>query len=624
VNLGFSGGVNRGIVESDGEYLVILNQDVELFPDAIEKMIDALDDVSVGIVGGTLLYRDQRIQHVGAKITYPSFSGEHPYNGELFQKEHFPVHSEPDFLTGALWGLRRTLIGEIGYLDPIFWPGYYEDVDFCFRCKNAGKKLLFLRDVIGYHKENTSIQSRSVLLFYIQYNRLLFACKYFKNKVEISNFLSWLNSALETNTDVEYHSLVNAILHFLQSSHINPKQWRLSNDEFQYFRHNLIYLLEQALTTKNTIQNDTEHSEKLMIGQYQNFLQKDLLSQIQNIYSDDFQQRIEFLNLLGILQEFHLSRTTNIELSLLKTVEVIRTGTVLYKLGKNHRMQTFNSNSFQDTPERIEALKQIDIFIKYELVRKERDIFEQSLIELRSNFQLLREELSIARTERSALQQQILIEATERNHLQTDLAQTHQMLRNEQTETARLHQALQNERTEIARLHQVIENQKLERIRLQDALQASHKANDNLNTRLSDIEQSTSWRITRPLRAVGKSFPKPSRLVQLQFSQPKSEPPQLQIQQYLNLYNIERLRGWYNRWLIKMPILQKMVLVLSRLVFLGRVEAVKDSLLVRISQLNALRIQKLNVHLQQNDTIQNQLSEIELYYWKLFSGEREG
>jgi len=65
VNLGFSGGVNRGIVESDGEYLVILNQDVELFPDAIEKMIDALDDVSVGIVGGTLLYRDQRIQHVG-------------------------------------------------------------------------------------------------------------------------------------------------------------------------------------------------------------------------------------------------------------------------------------------------------------------------------------------------------------------------------------------------------------------------------------------------------------------------------------------------------------------------------------------------------------------------------
>ena len=70
----FSAKVNAGAVRSDGEHLLLLNDDIEVAtPDWIERMVMYSQIPEVGAVGGRLLWEDGRLQHVGVAFENTAF-----------------------------------------------------------------------------------------------------------------------------------------------------------------------------------------------------------------------------------------------------------------------------------------------------------------------------------------------------------------------------------------------------------------------------------------------------------------------------------------------------------------------------------------------------------------------
>jgi GT2 family glycosyltransferase len=161
-NAGFAANANRGLRAADTRHdVVILNSDVEARPGwlaALQFATTRADDI--GIVGGKLLYPDNRIQFAGTvrNIGAPEWF-DHRYR---FQPANWGPANLPQSVvavTGACMYITRHVLNEIGLLDESY-PMAYEDVDFCLRAWQAGFRVLFWPDAELYHLESVTRGSR--------------------------------------------------------------------------------------------------------------------------------------------------------------------------------------------------------------------------------------------------------------------------------------------------------------------------------------------------------------------------------------------------------------------------------------------------------------------------------
>lgn len=155
-NLGFTKANNVGLREAHGEYLLILNSDTEIVGDALEKMCDYMDaHRDVGALGAQLLNTDHTVQLSCRR--FPSFKTAlfHRYSllTRLFPKNKYSAeylmtdigHNETmevDWVSGACLLTRRETTDQVGLLDEGFFI-YAEDVDWCYRIKKAGWKVVY-------------------------------------------------------------------------------------------------------------------------------------------------------------------------------------------------------------------------------------------------------------------------------------------------------------------------------------------------------------------------------------------------------------------------------------------------------------------------------------------------
>jgi len=162
-NKGFAYANNQGIQQARGRYLLFLNPDTIIQPNAIEKMLAFLEqNKNVGAVGPKLLNKDFTIQH--SVRTFPTFRGalyRHTilrYLG-LFKNHHerwrmkdFKCDrlTDVDQLMGAAILAEKDLVLKMGGFDEQFFM-YYEEVDFCYRIKNAGYRIVFFPDASIIH-----------------------------------------------------------------------------------------------------------------------------------------------------------------------------------------------------------------------------------------------------------------------------------------------------------------------------------------------------------------------------------------------------------------------------------------------------------------------------------------
>lgn len=176
-NLGFAGGNNLGIKQSQGEYLLFLNNDTEVDPGFLEPLVSLFESNPLaGAASSKILYFDSKetIQYAGSSRVDP-FTGRSKRVGYLEKdRGQYDSVKETDLAHGAAMMVPRRIIDRVGMM-PEFFFLYYEEVDWCESIKRSGHKIYYVPGSKVYHKESMSIGKASTLkTYYMTRNRLLY------------------------------------------------------------------------------------------------------------------------------------------------------------------------------------------------------------------------------------------------------------------------------------------------------------------------------------------------------------------------------------------------------------------------------------------------------------------
>jgi GT2 family glycosyltransferase len=163
-NLGFSKGNNVALKQASGRYLLLLNSDTEIAAEALDLSVKYLDShPDVGIMGGKVVLPDGSLDRA-CRRRFPN-----PTNSflRLFGLKKFsdyniegPVdkESEVDAVMGAYLAIRKTVMDKVGLLDEEYFM-YGEDLDWCWRVKKTGYKIVYYPSVGVTHYKYGSAQS---------------------------------------------------------------------------------------------------------------------------------------------------------------------------------------------------------------------------------------------------------------------------------------------------------------------------------------------------------------------------------------------------------------------------------------------------------------------------------
>lgn len=175
INMHFIEGANQGASAARGEFLLFLNNDLQLLPGAIAGALNAFrNEIRVGAVGGKLIRPDGKLQEAGS-ILYADgsssgrFVGSDPFTHQIRQRE------EVDYCSGAFLMTPRALFSDMRMFDASYKPAYYEDVDYCVRLREYGYKTFFEPSAAALHLQHGSSDSKRSAQQLMAKNKLLFA-----------------------------------------------------------------------------------------------------------------------------------------------------------------------------------------------------------------------------------------------------------------------------------------------------------------------------------------------------------------------------------------------------------------------------------------------------------------
>lgn len=168
-NVGYARANNQAIGISKGRYILLHNTDAMVIEDAVDRMVAFMDaHPGVGVLGPRLLNVDGSLQRWTAGA-FPSLGsaichffmlsrvapGRRLLRG-MYLSHDFDRPTEVDWVSSASFILRAEALREVGVLDETFFA-YMEDVDICYRMKQAGWQVCYDPEcsVVHYMGQNT-------------------------------------------------------------------------------------------------------------------------------------------------------------------------------------------------------------------------------------------------------------------------------------------------------------------------------------------------------------------------------------------------------------------------------------------------------------------------------------
>ncbi|MDZ4171006.1 MAG: glycosyltransferase family 2 protein [Methanobacteriaceae archaeon] len=158
-NLGFSKAVNQGIEASLGEYLFLLNNDVELEKDCIKNLIKCIDkNENIFAVSSKMIqYHDRnKIDDAGDEYTILGWTKKVGYGNP---QEKYNKNRETFSACAGAAIYRKSILEEIGYFDENFFA-YLEDIDLSYRARIHGYHIKYCPEAIAYHIGSGTTGSR--------------------------------------------------------------------------------------------------------------------------------------------------------------------------------------------------------------------------------------------------------------------------------------------------------------------------------------------------------------------------------------------------------------------------------------------------------------------------------
>ncbi|MFH2136612.1 MAG: glycosyltransferase family 2 protein [Patescibacteria group bacterium] len=194
-NVGFAAGHNQALRETESEYVLMLNQDIILEPDFLEKIVKFLDGRNdVAAVTGKLLHWDflnnqktDLIDSAGIKI-FKNHRAIELGAGEM-DLEEWSTSREVFGVSGAAPVYRRSALNSVAIDGEVFdedFFSYKEDVDLSYRLRLAGFRAWLMPTARAYHDRSArsiaktdsavakSRKNKSAFVNYYSYKNHLF------------------------------------------------------------------------------------------------------------------------------------------------------------------------------------------------------------------------------------------------------------------------------------------------------------------------------------------------------------------------------------------------------------------------------------------------------------------
>ena len=155
----YSAIVNFGVENSSGEYIILLNNDIEIISkNWIEQMLMYCQRPDVGICGAKLYFPDRSIQHAGVTIGTRGLAG-HRFREmqeiEYHDRDYINIVQNLSAVTAACFMVRKQLyIDLLGFDEKLAVA--FNDVDFCLKVRNAKYLIIYNPFVEAYHYESKS------------------------------------------------------------------------------------------------------------------------------------------------------------------------------------------------------------------------------------------------------------------------------------------------------------------------------------------------------------------------------------------------------------------------------------------------------------------------------------
>lgn len=177
INYGFAAGNNFGLMRARGEYVMLLNNDVEVPPGFLEPLVNKLEknkDIGAASPLIKFYYQPDTIQYAGYTPINPITMRNASIGYWEKDRGQYKEDKETAYSHGAAMIVPMRVIKEIGLMSYIFFL-YYEEADWCARIKKAGYKNYYVGSTFVYHKESVSTGRLSALKIYYQNrNRIVF------------------------------------------------------------------------------------------------------------------------------------------------------------------------------------------------------------------------------------------------------------------------------------------------------------------------------------------------------------------------------------------------------------------------------------------------------------------
>ncbi len=155
----FSALNNRAVQSAEGEYICLLNNDIEIITaDWIEEMLSFSIQPGVGAVGARLWYPGGGLQHAGVILGLIGIAS-HVHRtlrrGELGYFCRAALHQSFSAVTGAALMIKKSIYQQVGGLDEELQVTF-NDIDFCLRVREAGYRNVWTPYAEMIHHESAT------------------------------------------------------------------------------------------------------------------------------------------------------------------------------------------------------------------------------------------------------------------------------------------------------------------------------------------------------------------------------------------------------------------------------------------------------------------------------------
>jgi GT2 family glycosyltransferase len=362
VNKSFSEANNQAVDFCDGDYVLLLNNDMEpTFGWLNEMMGVMLNNDNVGAVGAKLVYpyyydrvsndKSFTIQHVGVKIeevinnnyVYGPYH-ENINNPKIFEK-NFNITSKCIAVTAAAVLIKKSIYKKLNGLDKRYNYGY-EDVDFMLKLNQKGYDVLYSGSSLLFHHESSTrndegnyIESnyKNILSFNKKWNDYLFKKllmdkinkqQFFTNKKLKVCFIKQNNILEEKSLKKFPYKIISKLSKELNEMDYNIdlisnlNDYNIGKDTDIVLSFDLNYKIENIFSRKNIIKivfisdyNSLSKDEIFNIKKYdiiltKNKVDKELILEelkITNVFYLNQEDKICSIDLLNLISNVYIS-----------------------------------------------------------------------------------------------------------------------------------------------------------------------------------------------------------------------------------------------------------------------------------------------------------------------------